>query len=195
MKRMLLTAVLIGAMAAIPPQSRAKTYRPYNAAIMIGCGILVIGVGIVVIIQIKKLCDKIPAPDPPPTNNIPPPPWTTPTNNPSTNTFPPFTNPPAPKKPWYTIWSLDDENVTYTITNTGEAYSAWNLQTANSMRGPWTTLYAVQTWLDYTGTVTQWTDSKGVVVWVSHCDPGGSDNIPLDIGSGNEPQQFYRISQ
>jgi len=127
----IVTALLVACLLAIsdaPAQTHKEEPQPqfFIQCVMV---ILVIGIGVVVVYGLVKMCKSIPPVDPPPPPPPPPvPPWT----NYGTN-MPPWTNPPLASYPMYMVttnqtvsvqqsYGLSDwlDCVTVTLTNLGD---------------------------------------------------------------------------
>jgi hypothetical protein len=164
------------------------------------CAALVVGVGAVVVVGLKKICSKLPTP--PPTDPPPPPPPTNPPPILNPTNAPP-TNPPT--KPWYKkILSLTDANANaYDISGYAipdrYAPAGADYKTIVSM-----TLQSSTNLVDWGEefSLTQWVSDYGMFnayyrggsnLLNTYSGLGVTNYVPLDIGSGDEPKKFFRM--
>lgn len=199
MKKHIITGLMVALLATVPPCNVQAQSNGKDNIVMIGCSLIVIGVGIVVIIGLKKMCDHIPPVDQQPTNNVPPMP-PVPTNNIPTNSIP--TN----KPPWYKrLALLEDSQVGYyditwlglSDTNCGYAapviaYTVLRFQESRDM-ATWNDLLYGTSWLSSAGTEFVWANTNHTPILTNYCRLGDQVQTPVSIGDGNDPQHFYRL--
>lgn len=189
----LTTLALVLSLLFIAPESyhvRAQSNEKVLAPLL--CAAVVVGVGIIVVIGLKKLCEKIPTPDAPPP--IPPVhPSTVPT---STTNLPPWFKRISPPLNDYAVFVEDIS--TYQIPdNYGGAKSLSYFNTLVAFKIQSST--NLQEWRDEL-TITQWVSSRGAFSAVyqdgsnimNTYSLGRTNYVPIDI-AGNESNKFFRV--
>lgn len=190
------TLALIGALCFLPFESRAQTAPPpdKDSFVMIFCGLVVLTGGIIAIIMLKKLCNKLPPIDPPQTNAppvVPAPPWTNITLLPVR----------AP------VVTLTDDSVTYRRCDpamlpdtNGVLVSPWLLsadaqfETSPNLRD-WKPVLSFRSWFSAVGAEFVWSTSgvPFLTNYVSANFTGWSNVVPFPLLSGPEQSQFVRL--
>lgn len=171
---------------------KAVPLLPYSArawVVPVVCGVIVIGTGAYVVWQIYKLCQKIdqkPDKDP-----GPPPPCDC--GNPKCT----CNQQPAPsqavKLPDDGVAYYDVSGLGYTDPVTGSpvrAYFTATLLSSTDLKG-WAQECAIQGWASVDGTMVAVT--KAGIVMKAYMPMGGTCQVPVDIGSGKEPQKFFKV--
>lgn len=196
-------AVLICAsLVSLSPTSpsQAQSSGPKIVAQVV-CGILVIGVGVVIYFGLKKMCANIPSPGAPPT-----PPPAPPTNPPPIMN--PTNSPPSTNKPpwWKRIFNMTDNNASAFNIST---YSIVDIYGAPKDLAYYHTLVSFT--LQSSTNLVDWRDELSVTQWVSdygvfnayyqggsnvlntYSGLGTTNYVPLSIGTGDEPMKVFRV--
>jgi hypothetical protein len=186
MKR-LITASLIALIALTPfRQERAKAADP-NALLPAMCALVVIGIGIVVVYEMVKLCKKMDQrdqeqKDPPDTNKV----------NRAQSVMPPGNH-----------MTLTDASVNaYDCSEFGMAdpysgslittRSCGILQSSTDLAN-WSEEYSFTGWTSADGTMMLWT-KQGIPVMTNYVPIFGTNVLSLPICSATEPRKFYRVT-
>lgn len=175
------------ALFAAPYPSHAQQTGPKPQILPeIVCGLLVIGGGIYVGVQLWKLCNKIPGPG---TSNPPP-------NGANTNNaaLAPTARPAL---------ILNDAAVNYvdvSANDWADPVTGTSIQTAFKFTlltstdcVAWTLAATVEGWSSATGTTLLYRDPAGTPLATNYMRLGETNYCPANIGTGTEPRRFYRV--
>jgi hypothetical protein len=196
----LISVLLCAALLFISPTPtvQAQPHRDVIEYLIVGA--LVIGVGAVVIIGLKTMASKIPAPTPPPAPPTNPPPVMNPTNAPPTN------NPP---KPWYkrifsfsssaipqyniSTFQLTDQQSTEKALVYYDTLISFSVQSTTNLID-WKYECTVTNWISASGMFSAYyRDGVNITNTYTH-GSGWTNYVPIDIGSGDEAVKFFRIT-
>lgn len=191
MKRFISTALVIALLIPLfsPSSTSAQQQPPPKIAALV-CGVVVLGVGAVVVWNLYRLCKKLPPPDSNPDATNAPPKIARFAISPATDQIPPI--------------SLDDSAVQYqdiTAQNFTDSVSGLPftarldcvLWTSADTKN-WSVQYRITGWSSTAGVLFLFSDPVCNPVLTNYCDLSVSSAVPLDIGTGQEPVRFFKMT-